>query len=86
MYAQTIVKDEYQFLNNTQKNVYGGWNYGLEATIAVLFEVTNKFSAGINFSGQSDFTKLKTNQNQIINDQQRVENQNSVGAVFLFNF
>jgi hypothetical protein len=86
LYAQTIVRDEYQFLNNTEKNIYGGWNYGLEATISLVYQIYDKFGAGINFSGQSDFTKLKTNQNQIINDQQRVKNQNSVGIILLFNF
>ncbi|TXD50604.1 hypothetical protein ES044_04340 [Polaribacter sp. IC066] len=84
LYAQTIVRDEYQFLNNTQNNIYGGWNFGLEASIGIVFEVSEKFSAGINFSGQFDFTKLKTNKNQIINDQQRIENQNSLGLLLLF--
>ena len=37
-----------------------------------------------NFSGQFDFTKLKTNKNQRINDQQRIESQNSLGLPLLF--
>jgi hypothetical protein len=83
-YAQTIFKDEYQFLNNTEKSIYSGWNFGAEASIGIVFEVSEKFSAGINFSGQFDFTKLKTNKNQIINDQQRIESQNSLGLLLLF--
>lgn len=84
LYAQTIFKDEYQFLNNTEKSIYSGWNFGAEASIGIVFEVSEKFSAGLNFSGQFDFTKLKTNKNQIINDQQRIESQNSLGLLLLF--
>lgn len=84
LYVQTIFKDEYQFLNNTGKSIYSGWNFGAEASIGIVFEVSEKFSAGINFSGQFDFTKLKTNKNQRINDQQRIESQNSLGLPLLF--
>ena len=86
VYGQTIIKDEYQFLNDTQTDIYGGWNYGLQATIGFVFEVNKRLNFGINLSGQSDFDKFETNANQVISDQQRIKNQYSIGLLAMIDF
>lgn len=83
-YGQTIIKDEYQFLNNTQSNIYDGWNFGVESSIAILFDFSKRMSFGINFSGQLDLSKFSTKNNQVINDKQRIENQNLIGMLSIF--
>lgn len=85
-YGQTIIKDEYQFLNNTQSNIYDGWNFGLESTIAIVFDYSKSMSFGINFSGQLDLSKFSTKDNQVISDKQRIENQNLIGLLFIMKF
>jgi len=84
VYAQTIIKDKYQFLNNTQTNIYGGWNFGLEANLGFVFEVSKRIDLGINLSGQSDFDKFSTKDNQIISDQQKIKDQYLIGLLVVF--
>ena len=85
-YAQTIVNDEYTFVNATVKDVYEGWNFGFQLGFGFLYEVSDRFSLGLNYLGQSDLSKLETNNNQIINDEQRVKNLNTVGLMFILEF
>ena len=63
-YGQNIIKDKYQFLNDTQKDVYEGWNFGAQFGVGFVFEVFDDYSFGINFNGQSDFSKFESNNNQ----------------------
>lgn len=84
-YGQTIIKDEYQFLNTTQSNVYEGWNFGAEVAIGILFDLTEKMKIGVNFSTQADLSKFSTKDNQAINDKQKIENQNLVGLLLIFD-
>lgn len=41
------------------------------------------FSAGINYIGQSDFSKFESNNNQGINDKQKMKNLNSLGVILM---
>ncbi len=82
-YTQNIAKDEYRFLNNTQKDIYDGWNFGAQLGVGLIFELYDNFSAGFNFTGQSDFTKFESNSNQGINDKQKLNNLSSFGIVFM---
>jgi hypothetical protein len=82
-YGQNIIKDEYRFLNNTQKDVYDGWNFGAQIGVSFLFEIFNNFSAGINYDGQSDFSTFESNNNAGINDKQKMKNLNSIGIIFM---
>jgi hypothetical protein len=43
----------------------------------------DNFSAGVNYSGQSDFSKYKSNNNSGINDKQKLKNLNSIGIVLM---
>ena len=85
IYGQTIIKDEYQFLNDTQTNIYDGWNFGFQATIGFVFEVSKRLNLGINLSGHSDFDKFETNPNQVINDKQKIKDQYSIGFLVMID-
>ena len=82
-YTQNISTDEYRFLNNSQKNIYEGWNFGTQLGLGFVFKMFDNFSAGINYSGQSDFSKFKTNNNLGINDKQKLKNLNSPNLGYL---
>jgi len=84
-YGQTIVDDEYQFLTNTQTDVYDGWSFGGQFGFGFLFKVSERFSLGLNYTGQSDLTKFDSN-SQLIDDRQRMRDLNSVGLMFLFDW
>lgn len=84
LYAQTIINDEYQFVDNTIKDLYGGWNFGFQVGLAFLFDLSEYFSIGLNFNGQGDFTNFKTENNQPITDEQRLTSFNSIGVAFQF--
>ncbi|MBB4119254.1 long-subunit fatty acid transport protein [Mesonia hippocampi] len=84
-YTQTIIKDEYRFLNNTQKDIYEGWNFGAQIGLGFLYELFDNFYAGINLNSQSDFNKFKTAKNAVINDKQKIKSQNSIGIMFFVN-
>ncbi|MEP5254562.1 MAG: hypothetical protein ABJQ39_05830 [Winogradskyella arenosi] len=84
-YGQTIVKDEYRFLNSTQEDVYGGWNFGTQLGLGFVFKMFDGVSAGLNYSGQSDFSKFETNNNVGINDKQKMKNLNSIGIMLMID-
>jgi len=82
-YIQNITTDEYRFLNILQKDVYEGWNFGSQLGLGFVFKMFDNFSAGVNYSGQSDFSKFKSNNNSGINDKQKLKNLNSIGVVLM---
>lgn len=82
-FGQTIIKDEYRFIDNTQKDIYDGWNFGAQIGLGLLYEIFDNYYAGINYNGQSDFNKYETKNNVGINDEQKMKNLNSVGIIFI---
>ena len=84
-YAQTIYKDEYTYTDFTVDDVYEGWNFGFQLGLSFVYELKDCFSLGINYSGQSDFTNLETNDDLAINGEQRMKNLNTIGLMFIFN-
>ena len=82
-YTQNITTDEYRFLNVQQKDVYEGWNFGSQLGLGFVFKLFDNFSAGVNYSGQSDFSKFKSTNNSGINDKQKLKNLNSIGVVLM---
>ena len=84
-YTQNISTDEYRYLNNSQKNIYEGWNFGTQLGLGFVFKMFDNFSAGINYYGQSDFSKFKTNTNVGINDKQKLKNLNSIGIILMID-
>jgi long-subunit fatty acid transport protein len=81
LYRQNIIKDKYHFLDTTQKDVYDGWNFGVQTGIGFVFELFDDFSVGINYNAQSDFTKFESNDNAGINDKQKMKSLNSIGIM-----
>lgn len=84
-YTETISTDEYRFLNNSKKNIYEGWNFGTQIGLGFVFKIFDNFSTGINYSGQSDFGKFKSETKQGINDKQKLKNLNSIGIVLMID-
>ena len=82
-YGQNIIKDEYRFLNTTQKEVFDGWNFGAQIGIGFVFDMFWNMSAGINLNGQSDFSKFESNNNAGINDKQKMKDLSSIGIVLI---
>ncbi|MCA0132135.1 outer membrane beta-barrel protein [Winogradskyella alexanderae] len=84
-YAQGIIKDEYRFVDTVVEDVFEGWNFGFQLSLGLLFQVSDRFSTGINFTGQSDFTKLESNSGSGLEDKQRMRNLNTFGLLFMFD-
>ena len=89
-YGQNIIKDEYQFLTFSQKDVFDGWNFGAQIGLSFMFEISDDFSVGINYNGQSDLSDFEKNNNfglkntpiSGIADKQKMKNLNSLGIIF----
>ncbi|MFC4263855.1 hypothetical protein ACFOWM_13240 [Ferruginibacter yonginensis] len=80
VYTQTIIKDKFQYINLIKNKLYDGWNFGTQIQIAPYYLLGKNISLGIIFNQQSDFSKFKSNSNQLINDKQRIKNLNSFGV------
>ncbi len=59
VYANTLLKEEIQTLDETFKNKNQGWNGGLGFNLGVRFGITENLNFGIGFESQSDFSKMK---------------------------
>lgn len=84
-FGQNIINDEYRFLNETQKDIYKGWNFGAQFGFGFAFEMSDNYSIGINYNAQSDLSKFGSNNNAGINDKQKFTNLNSVGILFMID-
>jgi opacity protein-like surface antigen len=84
-FGQNIINDEYRFLNETQKDIYNGWNFGAQFGFGFAFEMFDNYSIGINYNAQSDLSKFESNNNAGINDKQKFTNLNSVGILFMID-
>lgn len=84
LYAQTILRDKYSYLDFNQKDLYDGWNFGSQISFAFLFEVLNNYYLGLNYKMQSDFSKLSTTSNATTQDKQALW-FNSIGFIFMFD-
>jgi opacity protein-like surface antigen len=84
-FGQNIINDEYRFLNETQKDIYKGWNFGAQFGFGFAFEMFDNCSIGINYNAQSDLSKFGSNNNAGINDKQKFTNLNSVGILFMID-
>ena len=80
-FAQNIIKDNYRFQNTVEKDNFDGWNFGAQIGLGFVFKMSNYFSAGINYSGQSDFSKFKSTNTNPTDDKQKIKNLNSIGVI-----
>ncbi|MCI4670540.1 MAG: hypothetical protein MRZ79_20560 [Bacteroidia bacterium] len=85
-FGQTIIKDEYQFLNSTQTDAFQGWTFGIQFGASMVYELQDNFSLGLQLNGQSDLSQLETSNSQFFNGSQRIDKLTSIGPVFLFGF
>lgn len=83
VYGQTIFKDEYQYLDQAETNVYEGWNFGFNLKLGILFDIYKNIEGGFVFSSQSDLTKVDSD-SSLINDSQKMT-LNSIGLVMRLN-
>ena len=79
LYGQTIVKDEFQYNDKTETDVYEGINFGAQLGFGIGYQLDERLGFGINFNGQSDFNSFETNNNSTLNDKQRHKNFTSIG-------
>ncbi|MFC5195368.1 outer membrane beta-barrel protein [Bizionia hallyeonensis] len=84
-YAQNVFKDEYSFNAAKIEDVYDGWNFGFQLGLGFVYQIEPHFGIGINYTGQSDFTKLETRNSAVFNDEQKLKNLNTFGLVLQFN-
>ncbi len=83
VYARYITKDKYHFLSKNIDNVYDGWNFGAQVGLSFIYQLYDTLGLGVNFNFQSDFSQLKSN-SQIVNDEQKIKNLNTVGLMVIF--
>ena len=84
-FGQHIVKDEHQFLTETQTDLYEGWNLGAQFSLGFLFRVSDQVNAGIIYNGQSDLSKFEASNSAVSQNKQKLENLNSVGLMLKFD-
>ncbi|WP_291115849.1 outer membrane beta-barrel protein [Flavobacterium sp. UBA6135] len=81
IYANSLMKEEIQTVDETFKNKNQGWNAGLGFNLGVRFGVSENINFGIGFESQSDFTKMKKN-----GAERKMEEINTVNFSFEFKF
>ena len=81
LYGQVIIDDEYQYLFFRTDEVFNGWTFGFQGNINLMYQLTDRFVLGVNLTTQSDFSKLDSGINEIVNDEQRITQQNTFGLV-----
>lgn len=84
-YAQSILKDEYSFNTAKIEDIYDGWNLGMQLGLGFVYQLEPHFGIGVNYTGQSDFTKFGTRNNQVFSGEQKMKNLNTFGLILLFN-
>ncbi|MAP54061.1 hypothetical protein, partial [Altibacter sp.] len=79
-YAQTITKDQIEYENLGEIDVFEGWNFGLQLGLGFGYNIVSNMGAGIICNGQSDFSDFETNAGKTFNDEQKHKNLNSIGV------
>lgn len=81
VYANTLLKEEIQTIDETFKNKNQGWNAGLGFNVGLRFGVAKNMNFGIGFESQSDITKMKKD-----GVERKLEEINTVNFSFEFKF
>lgn len=61
VYANTLLKEKIQLLEENFKNKNQGWNAGMSVQLGITFDLNQDMVVGIGFETQNDFTKMKKN-------------------------
>lgn len=84
-YAQTILKDDFSYVNNTTiGDIYEGWNFGVQTGIGMSYHIDDRFSLGIMFNTQGDLSRFDNTLTTTPNDQQKIKSVNTVGLLFTY--
>ncbi|WP_416372212.1 hypothetical protein [Aequorivita sinensis] len=78
-----MLKDQYEYLNNSQKNNYNGWNYGAQLGFGLAYRVSNRFSVGFNYGLQFDLSKFKINPDLGTDNKQKLGKLNALGIILI---
>lgn len=81
-YTQTVTRDKYSFAGRTVKDVYGGWNFGLQSGIGLAYNYNKKIGLGIMFNNQGDFNRLESDASKGITDEQKISGINTISLLF----
>jgi hypothetical protein len=81
VYANSLLKEEIQTIDETLKNKNQGWNAGLGFNVGLRFGVAKNMNFGIGFESQSDITKMKKD-----GIERKLEEINTVNFSFEFKF
>ncbi len=84
-YTQTVTRDKYSFAGSTVKDVYEGWNFGLQSGIGLAYNYNKKIGIGIMFNNQGDFTRLESDANKGITDEQKILGINTIALLITFS-
>lgn len=85
LFTQVITKDTYEFLSSTHNDIYDGWNFGAQAGVGFIYNLTKKFGIGLQYMERYEINKFKTTNNNIgLSDSQLINNRNSIGVLFMF--
>ncbi|ESU24861.1 hypothetical protein FEDK69T_04140 [Flavobacterium enshiense DK69] len=85
-YASKITSDEYQFLYGTEKDVFDSWNFGSQMNVGFSYQLNKEWGIGMNFSGQSDFAEIESNNNAVVNGKQKTKSLTNLGLFFTVDF
>lgn len=78
-YGQTIVKDEFQYIDSIEKDVYEGFNFGMQIGLGIGYRFDERVGFGINLNSQSDFSSFETSNNATFKNEQKHKNLTSIG-------
>lgn len=59
VYANTLLREKIQTLEETYRNKNQGWNAGYGFELGIAFEVYKDFTFGLGFEAQNDFMDMK---------------------------
>lgn len=78
-YAQTIVKDEFQYIDSIEKDVYEGFNFGMQLGLGIGYRFDERLGFGVHFNSQSDFSSFETSNKATFKNEQKHKNLTSIG-------
>lgn len=90
LYARNISSDEYDAATiMTIVETYEGWNFGLQTSIGLAYNLSDNFSMGFSINNHGDFTNIDsvtTNSNTGSKNQQKIKGMYTAGLTFGYNF
>jgi len=86
VYGQNILKDQFTYADQVQKDVFGGWNFGFQIGAGFIFEIIEDISFGLTFKSQASLSAMKTSHDATLSDEQKFKTINSIGILIIREF